>query len=141
MLEKLKPEKGERILDIGAGSGYTTALLGFLVGENGTVVALERIKKLKEKASQNISHYSFIKRGRVKLILGNGTKGRVKEAPFDKILASATASKIPVSWKEQLKVGGRIVAPVLDTVQVWEKRTAQKFKVQTFPGFLFVPLI
>lgn len=141
MLELLQPQEGEKILDIGAGSGYTSALLGFLVGEKGQVISLERIKKLKNKASQNISQYNFIRKGRVKLIWGDGAEGFKKEAPFDKILASAAALEIPLSWKKQLKIGGRLVAPVSDSIQVLEKKSQNKFKVQIFPGFSFVPLI
>lgn len=141
MLELLQVQKGEKILDIGAGSGYTSALLGFLVGEKGKVISIERIKKLKNKASQNISQYNFMRKGRVKLIWGNGAKGFKKEAPFDKILASAAALEIPLSWKKQLKIGGRLVAPVSDSIQVLEKKSVNKFRVQTFEGFSFVPLI
>jgi len=112
MLEQLQPKKGDKILDIGSGSGWTTALLGEITGLNGKVFALEIIKELKEFGEQNVSKYSFVKKGIARFILSDGSKGYEKEAPYDKILASASASEMPKEWKKQLKIGGRLVAPI-----------------------------
>lgn len=141
MLEKLNPQKGEKILDIGSGSGWTTALLADLVGEKGRVIGLEIIPELVKFGKDNVSHYSFTKEGRAKIIKANGRKGYEKEAPFDKILASAQAEKIPESWKKQLKVGGRIVAPVKNSLYVLEKKEENKFTKEKYEGFAFVPLV
>ncbi|MEA3293041.1 MAG: protein-L-isoaspartate O-methyltransferase [Patescibacteria group bacterium] len=154
MLEKLQPQEGDRILDIGSGSGWTTALLAYCVSsENkpeiqnsksktkGKIIAIEVIPELKEFGEKNTAKYNFIKKGIVKFICGDGSKGCEKKAPFDKILASATGEKIPQAWKEQLKVGGRIVAPIKSSIWVLEKKSNRKFEETEYPGFVFVPLV
>lgn len=141
MLEHLDPKKGEKILDIGAGSGWQAALLAEMVGEEGKVVAIERIPELKDFAEKNISKYNFITKGIVKLVLGDGAKGFAEEAPYDKIIAAASARQIPQFWKDQLKVGGRIVAPVGDTLFVLDKEAPEKFSEKQYFGVAFVPLI
>jgi len=146
MLELLQPEKGDKILDIGSGSGWTSALLAEIVGERGKVFAIERLKELKEFGEQNVSKYNFIKKGAVKMIQGDGYKGLPEEAPFDKILVSATAGEIPKDLLKQLKIGGRLVIPVgrqgesQDIVLV-NKKGEGNFEYKKYPGFAFVPLI
>ena len=90
MLEQLSPKPGEKILDIGSGSGWQTALLAYIVGETGKVVAIERISELVKIAKENISKFNFIKKGIVELIEGNALNGYSKEAPYDKIIAAAS---------------------------------------------------
>src|SRR3989338_2711009 len=141
MLEQLSPKPGEKILDIGSGSGWQTALLAYIVGEKGKVVAIERIGELMKIAKENISKYNFIKKGIVELIEGNALNGYSKEAPYDKIIAAASGGELPEAWKEQLKVGGVIVAPVKHNIVVVKKFTDEKFKETSYPGFSFVPLI
>ena len=142
MLEKLQPQKGDKILDIGAGSGWTSALLGKIVGEKGKVIALEVVPELKEFGKNNVAKYSFIKKGIVEFICADGSKGYTKEAPFDKILASAALQgKIPEAWKEQVKIGGRIVTPINSSIWLLIKTADNAFKEFEYPGFSFVPLI
>ncbi|MDP3990723.1 MAG: protein-L-isoaspartate O-methyltransferase [Candidatus Nealsonbacteria bacterium] len=142
MLEKLQPQPGDKILDIGAGSGWTSALLAEVVGETGKVIALEIVPELKEFGEKNVAKYNFIKKGRAKFVLADGTKGYEKEAPFDKILCSAASyGQIPPAWKNQLKIGGRIVSPIDSSIWVFEKQAENKFKVIEYPGFAFVPLV
>jgi len=146
MLELLQPKKGEKILDIGSGSGWTSALLAHLVsnGElksNGKVIAIERIQELKEFGEKNVSKYNFIKKGIVEFICGDGYYAYDKEAPFDKILCSATVREIPQVWLEQLKIGGKLVTPFYEEVQLWIKKGRSKFQNQHFKGFSFVPLV
>ncbi len=140
MLENLQPKEGEKILDIGAGSGWTSALLAEIVGREGKVIALEIIPELKDFGEKNVSKYNFIKKGIVRFICADGSKGYLPEAPYDKILVSASAKKIPEPWKEQLKNGGRIVAPVGNSIFVLEKKN-DKFEQKEYPGFIFVPLV
>ncbi len=141
MLEKLKPKVGDKILDIGSGSGWTTALLSFIVGEKGRVIALEIISELKKFGEKNVMKYNFIKKGIAKFICADGSKGYEKEAPYDNILVSARAEKIFDSWKKQLKPKGRIVFPMNDSIWVLEKQSEDKFIEKEYPGFVFVPLV
>ncbi len=146
MLELLEPKPGEKILDIGAGSGWVSAILAQIVGNppagGGKVMAIERIPELKEMAEKNISKYNFFEKGIVKIILGDGSKGYKKEAPYDKIVAAATAKgDMPVYWKRQLKIGGRIVAPVENSVIVIDKTGRNKYNQKEYFGFSFVPLV
>lgn len=138
MLELLQPEPGDKILDIGAGSGWQTALLAHIVGEKGKVFAMERIPELVEFGEKNVEKYNF---ETVNFICGDGSKGLSMAAPFDKIIAAAAAEEIPEAWREQLKVGGRLVTPVQSSIWLLIKESDDKFKEHEFPGFAFVPLI
>lgn len=141
MFELLQPKKGEKILDIGAGSGYSSALLGQIVGKKGKVIAIEIIPELVEFGKRNVAKYNFIKKGIVKFILNDGLKGYKKEAPFDKILCSAQASFLPPGWKDQLKIGGRIVTPIHSSIWLFKKISPKKLESKEYPGFAFVPLV
>jgi protein-L-isoaspartate(D-aspartate) O-methyltransferase len=141
MLELLEPQPGEKILDIGSGSGWTTALLAEIVGEKGKVIAIEVIPELKEFGEKNVAKYNFIEKGIAKFICADGSKGYEKEAPFDKILVSATAKFCYPAWKEQLKIGGRIVTPIGTSIWLFKKISEKDFEEIEYPGFVFVPLV
>ena len=144
ILELLQPQAGEKILDIGAGSGWTSALLAYIVSQKskkGKIIAIERIPELKEFGEKNVSKYNFIKKGVVEFICRDGSQGYEKESSFDKILCSATVSEVPKSWLKQLKTGGRIVTPFDGEVQLWIKKGENEFDIKRFQGFTFVPLI
>jgi|TARA_B100001971_G_scaffold7939_1_gene6512 protein-L-isoaspartate(D-aspartate) O-methyltransferase len=137
MLELLNPQKGEKILDVGSGSGWTTALLAHLVGESGAVTGVEIIPELVKLGNNNLKKYDFknaqiLKAGK-EIELGG-------EAPFDKILVSAAAEDLPKKLMEQLKVGGTMVIPIYDNL--WQvKKTEDGADVKKFERFEFVPLI
>ncbi len=143
MLELLQPRVGEKILDIGSGSGWQTALLAFIVGRKGggKVIAVERIKELFEMTVANVSKYNFIEKGIVRTVLGDGSDGFPEEAPFDKIIAAAAGESLPYAWKKQLKTGGLIVAPIENSIFVFEKVSENNFKEEEYQGFSFVPLV
>ena len=151
MLEWLQPKPGQKILDIGCGSGWTTALLSSIVGKKGKVIGIERIPELVDFARNNMKK-CFMKIASTSLpaealakagtvVQEDGSKGYAKEAPYDRILASAAGKDIPTEWKEQLKVGGRIVAPVKESVSVIDKLSSDKYQTIEHWGFAFVPLI
>ncbi len=142
MLELLEPKEGEKILDVGSGSGWTTALLAEIVGEKGKVTAIEVIPELMEFGKGNVAKYNFIKKGIAEFICVDGSKGYKKEASYDKILASASVQgEVPIAWKEQLKIGGRIVTPIGNSIWLFAKESVNSFKETEHPGFVFVPLI
>jgi len=139
MLEELQPKKGDNILDIGSGSGWTTALLSYIVGKKGRVTAIEVIPELKEFGEKNAAE--FVKKGIAKFILGDGSLGYKEQAPYDKILVSASGSKVPSALKEQLKVGGRMVIPVNESIFTIIKKSEKEFEQIEHKGFVFVPLV
>ena len=154
MLDLLDPKPGERILDIGFGSGWTSALLAAVVSRDeraadgprgrgtGSVYALERIPALCARGKKNVAAYRFAKRGIVEFFCRDGTAGLPEEAPFDAILASAAAVRdIPPAWRRQVRTGGRIVAPVDGSVRRYTKQGQTAWTEEEFPGFAFVPLV
>jgi len=141
MLELLDPKKGDKILDIGSGSGWTTALLAEIVGKEGKVFSLEVVPELKDFGERNVVKYGFVQEGVAEFICADASKGYSKYAPYDKILASASARKIPDIWKNQLKEEGRIVAPANNSIFLIIKKPDTVFKETEYKGFTFVPLI
>lgn len=139
MLEELQPEKGDNILDVGSGSGWTTALLSFIAGDKGRVTAVEIVPELKEFGEKNAQ--KFVKKGIAKFILGDGSLGCKENAPYDKILVSASADNVPSALKKQLKVGGRMVIPVKESIFTIVKKTEKEFEEKEHKGFVFVPLV
>ncbi len=155
MLELLNPQPGEKILDIGSGSGWQTALLAYIASrdedgkelppsEKGKVISLELIPELEAMSRKNIFKYNFIKKGVVEVHCLNATNGFIKEAPYDRIIAAASTDEIPEEWKKQLKAGGIIVAPIGTSIWSYKKKVAQdaeQFEKIEFPGFAFVPFV
>ena len=109
MLELLQVPVGARVLDVGAGSGWTTALLGYLVGPEGSVIGVELEESLAAWGAGNVATYQL---GWVRLYPAGGGLGWPAEAPYDRILVSASAQKVPAELVAQLAPGGRMVIPV-----------------------------
>lgn len=140
MLEELHPQIGDRVLDIGSGSGWTTAILASVVGEEGKVYAFELIPALKKFGENNANKYKL---NNVSFFEGDGSRGLPPEAPYDRILVSAAADSIPKLLKEQLKIGGRLVIPVgrgIQAIYVIERIGDKAYKKKRIPGFIFVEL-
>jgi protein-L-isoaspartate(D-aspartate) O-methyltransferase len=140
MMEELKPKEGDKVLDIGYGSGWTTAIFASIVGEGGKVFAFEIIPILKRFGEKNVNKYKF---ENVNFIEGDGSRGFPRETPFDRILVSAAAPSVPLTLKEQLKIGGRLVIPVgrgSQAIYVIERIGEKAYKKKRIPGFTFVDL-
>jgi protein-L-isoaspartate(D-aspartate) O-methyltransferase len=131
---------GDKVLEVGAGSGYAAAVIGQIAGE---IVAIERHHELVELARQRMKRLGY---GNVQIFEGDGTLGWPLEAPFDAIVAAASGSHVPQSWIAQLKLGGRIVMPLGSPhgVQSLVKVTKQgdgTLIQEDLGGVRFVPLI
>lgn len=140
MFEALAPRPGDKILDIGSGSGWTSALLAHITGEKGRVFALEIVEELVERARHTMAvHYPELA-SRITFLSQNALGGLPNEAPFQKIMAAAALTRaVPETWKEQLAIGGKIAAPVRNAIVAVERMAGAGYKEEVFPGFIFVP--
>jgi len=109
MLEMLAAEKGQKILEIGTGSGYAAALLSEIVGKNGKVFGIELLHELHQQATRTLLELGYKNIG---LKIGDGTQGWKEEAPFGRILISAACNSVPKPLVEQLGEKGKLVAPI-----------------------------
>jgi len=134
MLTLLELGDKQIILEVGSGSGYVLALINE-ISKNSELYGIERIKELADKSKKVLK-----KQKNIHIIHDDGSKGLENKAPFDRILVSASADKIPQKLVSQLKTGGVLVAPVKNSI-IYIKRFANENKVKEFPGFIFVPLI
>lgn len=140
MLETLAPKEGDMVLDIGSGSGWTTTLLAYAVGPKGRVFGVEIVAELVERGGAIVAKRYPELNPRIMFKAVNAIGGLPDEAPFHRIIAAATlVSEVPHAWKEQLVIGGKIVAPVRDSIILVERTAASEFKERVFPGFVFVP--
>ncbi len=141
MLELLAVGTGDNVLDVGTGSGWTTALLADMVGEKGKVTSLEVIEQLCEFGKKNLEKYDFLRKGIVEVYCQSATDGFEKNAPYDCILVSASVDDLPEALKKQLKIGGKMVLPVRNSLWFVQKKAEDDFYIEKFPGFSFVPFI
>src|SRR5271165_1611530 len=140
MTEALALQGGERVLEIGAGSGYAAAVLAEIAGE---VYTVERIGQLAEKAASTLADLGY---HNVHVRHGDGTKGWPEHAPYDGIIVAAGGPSIPESLKEQLKIGGRLVIPVGRDPKVQElvrvtRVSENEYESEDLADVRFVPLI
>lgn len=136
--ELLEVKSGDKILEIGTGSGYQTAVL---VEMGAKVYTIERQKELFKKTNLFLPKLGYTPK---RMIFGDGYKGLPEEAPFDGIIVTAGAPFVPKPLLAQLKIGGRLVIPVGDDVQVMTLfiRTAdKKFEKHELGNFKFVPML
>lgn len=110
MLQQLRPQPGQRVLEIGAGTGYNAALLGYLVGPQGRVVTLDLDPDLCAQARANLAAAGITN---VEVVEADGAGGWPPGAPYDRIIVTASADDLSPAWLEQLVEGGRLVAPLM----------------------------
>ena len=138
MTEAMKIAPGDKVLEIGTGSGYGAAILSQLAGEVHTV---ERIAALADRAAQTLKRLGYLN---VQVHLCDGTLGLASEAPFDAISVTAGAREVPQPLLDQLAEGGRLVIPVGARQGQEMKRITRrgdKFDTEEFGAYAFVPLI
>lgn len=134
----LQVYKGDKILEVGTGSGYQAAVL---LEMGAKVFTIERQKELFQKVQSFLPEIGYSPA----CFFGDGYQGLPKFAPFDKIIVTAGAPEIPVELKNQLKIGGRLVIPVgnpkRQTMLVVQRISDEEFKTEKHGGFVFVPLL
>jgi len=137
MTEALELKRSERVLEIGTGSGYQTAILAEIVGE---VFTVELISALSKKAQENLEKLKYTN---ITFKIGDGTYGWKEHEPYDAIMVTAAPDKVPQLLEEQLKVGGRMIIPVGSAIQelVLVIRGKRKSKKKKLLPVRFVPLI
>src|SRR5258707_10757809 len=140
MAESLLLKGGEKILEIGTGSGYAAAVLSEIAA---SVYTVERLGELADKAAATLADLGY---DNVHILHGDGTRGWPEHAPYDAIVVAAGAPQVPKSLKQQLKVGGRLVIPVgadqraQELVRVVHISTNQ-YRSEDIVDVRFVPLI
>jgi len=138
MLQELELKKGDRVLEIGTGSGWNAALISCLVGEEGKVYGVEIVDELAERAKEKLKNYKNIT-----VFNGDASHGLPEYASYDKIILTAAPKKLAKEFKEQLVNGGILLAPVGEYTQKLIKLTKKGDKfIETEKGdFIFVPLV
>jgi protein-L-isoaspartate(D-aspartate) O-methyltransferase len=138
MTEALALTGGERVLEIGTGSGYQTAILAELARE---VISIERHAPLADQARGRLATFGY---GHVQVLVGDGSRGDAARAPYDAILVTAGAPRVPETLKGQLAAGGRLVVPVgpqgQQTLMV-VRRDGERFLETARESCVFVPLV
>ena len=139
MLRLLDVPVGAAVLDVGSGSGWTTALLGHLVGEGGRVVGVERIPALAAWGAANVAARA---QPWTRVVAATpGVLGVPGEAPFDRVLVSAGAEELPAALVDQLADGGVLVAPVARTMLRVVRGPDGRLDVTEHGAYRFVPLL
>lgn len=147
MTEELDPQPGDKVLEVGTGSGYHAAVLAEIVAmqdpsKRGHVYTIERIPELAEFARRNLERAGYSEH--VTVIVGDGTRGYPERAPYDRIIVTAAAPRVPEPLLEQLANGGRMVIPVgdlyLQRLLILDKRGDVVYKRWGIEC-VFVPLI
>lgn len=138
MLKWLDVRTGHKVLDVGSGSGWTTALLSYLVGSKNKVFAVERVPELLTFGRDNCNKIGI---KNVQFFLAKKTYGLPEHAEFDRILVSAAADELPDALLKQLNTGGKMVIPVKNDILEITKNSGNEYIINKHPGFIFVPLV
>lgn len=139
MIEAAGVRPGDRVLEVGAGSGYAASILGQIAGK---VFAIERHEALVESARERVEALGYTN---IDIRTADGTLGLPEEAPFDAVIVSAAGPKIPQPLKDQLAIGGHLVIPLgppgRQTLYKVTRRTEDRFIERDLGAVMFVPLI
>ncbi|MEK7570552.1 MAG: protein-L-isoaspartate(D-aspartate) O-methyltransferase [Patescibacteria group bacterium] len=141
MLELLQVQPGDRILEVGCGSGWLTGLLAALAGTTGQVYAIDVLPELVDLTKEHLQPYHL---KNVDVRWGNGWQGLPRHAPYNRIIVSAAAPSVPSALTAQLVRGGRLVIPIggdLQDLVVVTKPDNGPLHEEHHPGFQFVPLV
>ncbi|MEM4271578.1 MAG: protein-L-isoaspartate O-methyltransferase [Candidatus Pacearchaeota archaeon] len=134
MLNLLEPKEGQKILEIGSGSGYVLSLLSEIVKESGKVYGVEIIKDLAIASKKRLES-----KKNIEIIIRSGFNGLPEFSPYDRILVSASAENVPYHLLSQLKENGILVSAVKNSIIRIKKEQGKTYE-EEFPGFAFVPL-
>jgi len=140
MTEALALEGGERVLEIGTGSGYAAAVLAEIASK---VYTVERLKLLAQKSASLLSQLGYTN---IEVLCGDGTQGWPEHAPYDGIIVTAGGPEIPESLKSQLKIGGRLIIPVGSSEHAQKlirviRLSETEFITEDLADVRFVPLV
>ena len=138
MLEWLDIQPDDKILDIGSGSGWTTALMSHITGPFGIVYAVERIKELLVFGSRNCQNLGITN---IHFLRADHDYGLPRIAPYNRILVSAEVSEIPVELINQLEPFGKMVIPVSGNVLEITRISETEYETVIHPHYAFVPLV
>ena len=139
MLELLNVQKGDKVLDIGAGSGWVSCMAGQLVGEKGEVFAYEINEAVGKMGMKNIEKYNI---GNIKYKIADAAKKWEQSAPYERIYAGAAFVRIPKKLLNQLAIGGILVAPTQDGyIEKYVRKNEKEFAKEGHYGFVFVPFL
>lgn len=141
MAEALELDEGQKVLEIGAGSGYNAAVMAELVGPSGKIITLERHPSLAEKAAQTLRETGY---GNVTVVVGDGSIGYLEEAPYDRISVTCGAPRVPDALADQLKEGGIMLIPVggLEYQSLLRvHKIDDRLRTEDLGSVVFVPLI
>lgn len=140
MTQALEIKPGQKILEVGTGSGYQVAILSKLVGNKGRIISTEVVKEIEDYAKKNLKKAGI---KNVAVIFTDGSVGYAKEAPYDRIIATAACPAIPEPLVKQLKEGGILLAPVgskYSQEMIKARKTKGKLVTESLGDFVFVPL-
>ena len=144
LLELLKPKQGEKILVIGAGTGWIAGIIIAIISkekkegiQKGKVIAIEPDEESSHVATKNLERYSYISDGVAEVINDVWNSEKVLQGPYDGIIVLRGIKKIPQFWYDTVRVGGRIIVPIGESIFVKEKTSGTEFKTREYFGFNF----